>query len=89
MQMILAALGYMTPAQAVANGLTHHASYYGLPVWVGGLETDELMVAAKWAPAEWLMPAMHTIEGVLLQLFFPEREPSFMFKVYGPIEKQD
>lgn len=81
----LSLIGYITEREAAEHGFTHHASYYGLPVWIGDLDTEAPMVATKWAPAEWLMSAMHVIEGLMLTVFFPEREPSFMFKVGAPI----
>lgn len=74
-------LGYMTEREAAEHGFTHHASYYGLPIWIGDVDTDAPLVAAKWAPAEYLMSAMHVIEGLMLELFLPDREPAFMFKV--------
>lgn len=74
-------LGYMTEREAAEQGFTHHASYYGLPIWMGDVDTDAPLVAAKWAPAEHLMSIMRFIEGLLLALFLPDREPAFMFKL--------
>lgn len=77
-------LGYMTVKEAKANGFTHHGSYFGIPVWIGDPER-EFMVATKWAPLELAMTAAHYIEGFLLSMFFPEREPGFQFFVGDPI----
>ena len=77
-------LGYMTKQQAMAHGLTHHGSYYGIPLWVK--PGARFMVATKWAPFEYLMTLFQYIEGALGGTFFPENEPAFMFKVGSKIE---
>lgn len=79
-------LGYMTANKAAEAGFTHEGSYYGIPLWLGGIEGDVLMVATKWAPLECLMPLASWIEGMLNAAFYPEHEPAFMFKVGGEIK---
>lgn len=44
---------------------------------------EQCMVAAKWGPFEALMTLAHYIEGFCHYL--QQTEPSFMFKVHGPI----
>lgn len=72
--------GYMTAREAKAQGFTHHGKYFGIPVWIGH-PGEQMMVATKWAPMEYLMTAFHFIEGFILATFFPEREPMFQFLV--------
>ena len=82
--------GYMTAREALAAGFTHHGSYYGVPCWIGGLDTppsEWLMVATKWAPMEYVMTFFHHVEGTLRPLLFPDDEPAFQFKVMQPIAR--
>lgn len=77
----------MTAKQAKGQGFTHHGKYFGIPVWIGGLEdSDGLLVAAKWAPLECLMSLFHGIEGLLRDIFFPDDEPCFQFLMGREIE---
>ena len=78
-------LGYMSAKQAKAQGFTHHGKYFGIPVWIGN-PGEEMMVATKWAPMEYLMTVFHVIEGVMRDLLHPEDEPSFQFLVGAEIE---
>lgn len=79
--------GYMTAAEAQAEGFTHHGKYFGVPIWVGNVDDDTggLMVATKWQPMEWVMTAMHHIEGTLRPLLFPNDPPAFQFWIGAPI----
>lgn len=76
-------LGYMTAREAIENGFTNHGSYYGIPCWIGGINSydDGLRVAAKWAPMEYLMTLFHVIEANLRPLKFPNEPPVFQFLV--------
>ena len=78
-------LGYMTKREALANGFTHHGSYYGIPLWLAPYNPD-FPVAAKWAPLEWLMSAFTFIEQTISSLVFPNDEPAFQFGIGEPIE---
>jgi hypothetical protein len=79
-------LGYMTAKEALASGFTHHGKYFGIPVWVGN-PGEEMLVAAKWAPMEYLMTAFHHIEGFMRSVLFPEDEPMFQFLIGPPIAR--
>ncbi len=74
-------IGYMTKKEALAIGFTHHGSYYGIPIWI----SDETypMVAAKWAPMEFLISTFHVLEG--LGHLVTHNEPGFMFQIKDPI----
>jgi hypothetical protein len=78
-------LGYMTAKEAKAQGFTHHGSYFGIPVWIGN-PGEEMLVATKWEPMEYLMTAAHVVEGFLRGTFYPEQEPAFQFLVGPEIE---
>lgn len=80
-------LGYMTAAKAKAAGFTHHASYYGIPVWMGDVDSEGPVVAAKWAPLDYLMELFCCVEGLLFQIVHgADAEPCFMFKLGKEIE---
>nr|WP_286946263.1 hypothetical protein [Pseudomonas sp. UBA6718] len=80
-------LGYTTAAEAKALGCTHHGSYYGIPIWMGDIDSEAPLVFAKWAPLDYLILASSFIEGLLFPLVHgPDAQPMFMFKVKGPVE---
>jgi hypothetical protein len=80
------ALGYSTASEAKGLGCTHHGSYYGIPVWMGDIDSEAPLVFAKWAPLEPLILVFSHIEGLLFPLVHgPDAEPMFMFKVKGRI----
>lgn len=74
--------GYMTEQQAKQQGFTHHGSYFGIPIWIS--DEDCPMVAAKWAPMEYVMTLFHYIEGAMRSML--SYEPSFQFTIKGPIK---
>jgi len=73
--------GYMSAKNALKSGFTHHGKYYGIPVWVGGFDSEAPIVAAKWSPMEYAMTAAHYIEGFINSVFYPDREPMFQFLI--------
>lgn len=77
-------LGYMTASEALAEGFSHHGSYYGLPVWMNP-DGEAPMVATKWALLEPVMTLFHYIEATCNGLL--DREPTFMFKLGRPIAR--
>ena len=79
--------GYMTAAEALAEGFTHHGAYYGIPIWIGQVDTEEPLVATKHVALEPLMTFFHAVEGFIGSTFFPGREPAFLFKVGAPIKQ--
>lgn len=80
--------GYLTATEALADGFTHHGKYFGVPLWVGNVDDEGggLLVATKWAPLEYVMTAMHHIEGTLRPLLFPDDPPVFQFLIGAPID---
>jgi len=80
-------LGYTTKKEAVAHGCTHHGSYYGIPLWMGDVDSEAPLVFAKWAPLDLMIYAFSWIEGLLFPLVHgPDAEPMFMFKLKGEIK---
>ncbi|NNN24367.1 hypothetical protein [Pseudomonas nitroreducens] len=80
-------LGYTTAHEAKALGCTHHGSYYGIPIWMGDVDSEAPLAFAKWAPLDLLIPVAACIEGLLFPLVHgTDAEPAFMFKVKEPIE---
>jgi len=80
-------LGWMTESDALAEGFTHHGSYFGIPVYVGNVDSEDFMVAAKHAWLEPLMTLFHHLEGIIAGVMYPEDEPVFQFLVKGEIKK--
>lgn len=79
--------GYMNATEAKAQGFTHHGKYFGIPIWIENPHREGCMVAAKWAPMDYLFDLFTVIEGVLLSVFFPDREPAFQLRVGARIEE--
>jgi hypothetical protein len=82
-------IGYTTSAEALAHGFTHHGSYFGIPVWIGDLESDCLLVEPKHVALDPLMTLFHWIEGTLHALLYPDVPPVFQFKVMGEIASRE
>ncbi len=80
-------LGYTTAAEAKALGCTIHGSYYGIPVWMGDIDSEAPLVFAKWMPLDSLILVFSVVEGLLFPLVHgSDAQPMFMFKVKGPIK---
>lgn len=77
-------LGYITEKEAFELGFTHHGKYYGIPIWCA--PENDMMVATKFFPFEYLMTAFCYIEGFLHAAFLPDQEPYFMFLVTDEIK---
>lgn len=80
-------LGYTTAIEAKRIGCSHYGSYYGIPIWMGDIDSQAPLAFAKWAPLDYLIPVFSVIEGFLFPLVHgPDAHPMFMFKVLGEIE---
>lgn len=80
-------LGYTTKQEAANLGCTHHGSYFGIPTWMGDIDSEAPLVFAKWAPLEWAIEAASYIQMALWPLIHgSDSEPMFMFKVKGIID---
>lgn len=74
-------LGYMTAREARAQGFTHHAKYFGIPCWIGEIESEAPLLCTKWAPLEHLMPLWQSLEQTVAGFLYPDEEPCFRFLV--------
>jgi len=84
---IAKALGIITAAEAKAQGFTHHGSYYGIPLWMGDVESDGPSVAVKWVALDYVMDLFMVIEGFMFPLVHgADAEPMFMFKIAGELK---
>lgn len=80
-------LGFITKAQAKSEGYSHHASYYGIPLWMGDIESDGPIVCVKWRPLDCVMDLFMYIEAFLFPLVHgADTEPMFMFKIHGELK---
>lgn len=57
-------LNYIRQADALAEGFTHHGDMYGVPCWVGDVDGEGPMVAAKWGPMEHVISVGHWFMGL-------------------------
>lgn len=73
-------LGYVTEKTALACGMTHHGSYYGIPLWMN-LDGPELSLQAKWMPLDYLIPVFSWFENIIRPIIFPDDDPVFQLKV--------
>lgn len=81
-------LGYMTEREAANHGLTHHGSYYGIPLWMGDIDSEAPLMFAKWAPLDFMIEVFSLVEGLLFPLVHgPDAQPMFMFRVKGEIKE--
>lgn len=79
-------LGYTTEAAALDSGCTHWGSLYGVPVWIGDIDSDCPLVYAKWAPLDLIVLAISGLQALLWPLIHgPDSEPGFAIKVIAEI----
>lgn len=58
-------LGFMAEKTALASGYTHHGRMFGIPVWLGDLDTECPSVAGKHI----VLDALLAVADVLFGLF--------------------
>lgn len=71
-------LGYVSEKEARQNGFTHHASYYGVPIW---WRSADHAVWCKHPVFEYLFDAAAWVESTMRPILFPDEEPCFQFKI--------
>lgn len=79
-------LGFMTAAEALDCGMTHHARYYFIPIWIGHPYSTSPSVATKWYPFEYLIVPVGIIEALMNALL--NRPGAFMFTIGKEIDRQ-
>ncbi|ALZ16666.1 TPA: hypothetical protein NHZ94_004511 [Pseudomonas aeruginosa] len=78
-------LGFTTKAEARQIGVSHHGSYYGIPMWLGDVDSYCPLAFAKWAPLELVVSLFSVIEGIVNSML--DQEPTFKFKVGRRIDQ--
>ena len=74
--------GYITERKAVTYGMTHHGTYYWIPIWVAPENPKTgFSLCAKWMPLDYMIPIISSGEMFLRACFFPNDEPCFQFKI--------
>lgn len=76
-------LNYMRQEEALANGFTHHGEMYGVPCWVGDVDAEGPMVAAKWGPLEHVISVGHWFLGLYCDM--TGEAPLFRIGIGDPI----
>lgn len=77
-------LGYMTQKEARENGFTHHGRYFGIPMWMSPASREAV---TKWAPMDFVVAAVHLVEGFLRSAFYPNRRPVARLMLGPEIER--
>lgn len=78
-------LGLMSAREALEEGFTHHARYFGIPVWFAE-EGDGCRIAAKWPPMDYVIPIFADIEQFIALAFLSDQE-GFTFHVGAEIDR--
>ena len=76
---------YTTNEQAKKQGFTHHASYYGLPCYIGGLDDVGPELECKIPFLNICIDILSYIEGFISSVAYPDDEPCFRIKVKGEL----
>jgi len=65
---------YTSEEEAKTMGMTHHASYFLIPMWMRYIDDEEeILFCTKWYPMEKLFSFFYSIECFLqLLMFQPE-----------------
>ena len=78
---------YMTRQRALKAGFTHHGSYHGIPMWMGGVDKNGgiPIVCAKVQVLEHLVTLFHFLEKQIGRL--SRKRPIFRFKIGKQIDQ--
>ena len=76
---------YTTKEQAKKQGFTNHASYYGLPCYIGGLDDIGPTLECKVPALNVMIDILSYVEGFVSSVCYPEDEPCFRIKVMGEL----
>jgi hypothetical protein len=72
--------GYVTKRKALKDGMTHHGSYYGIPIWMQ-IEDEDFSVCAKWVPLDYLILIVSWAENIIRPIIFPDDDAIFQFRI--------
>lgn len=82
----MALFEYRTKKELLADGFTHYATLWGVPIYIGDIESDApITQTANFIP-EWVLTAADWIVFTLHDLFNPYEDLPFMFKIKGEIK---
>lgn len=81
-------LGFMSKAEALAAGYTNHGRLFGVPVWLGDLESGAPRVAGKHIALDGLLIIAEAFFALTVWLLRIE-EPMYPFLVGPEIGEED
>lgn len=78
---------YKTKKQLLAEGYTHHATLWGVPVYVGDIDSDApITMTANFIP-DWVLTAADWVIFTIHSIVNPHDDLPFMFKIKGKIKE--
>ncbi len=78
-------LGYTTNSEAIKNGFTHNASYYGIPCYIGDLDAIGPVMECKISWLNWTIDVASYIEGFIHSVMYPDEDCYFAIKITSPL----
>lgn len=79
-------LGFLTEKTALDRGYTHHGRIFGIPAWLGDLDTECPVVAGKHMALDALIFVAEALFGLFIFLTQPE-DPAYPILVGPPIQE--
>lgn len=73
--------GHITKEMAKEIGMTHHASYYGIPIWYAEDAPYGAKIEAKWYPMFFLFIVGIGIESIMRSTLYPGDDPAIQIVV--------
>lgn len=74
--------GWVSEKMAKDEGFTHHASYYGVPIY---WRNDDNAVWCKHPALDILFDVAGFFEGLIRPVMFPDEQPCFQFRMVKKI----
>lgn len=78
-------IDYMTAREALAQGFTNEGAMYGVPCWIGDVDSTGPMVSTKWGPMEHFISLGHLIMGFMQSI--RGDEPHFAIQIGAEIKR--
>ncbi|UKH19899.1 hypothetical protein [Actinobacillus pleuropneumoniae] len=80
-------LEYKTKKQLLAEGFTHYATLWGIPIYIGDIDSDApITMTANFIP-DWVLMLADWVVFTMHDLFNPHEDLPFMFKIKGDIKE--
>jgi len=80
-------LGFLTEKEALAAGYTNHGRMFGIPVWLGDLDTECPAVAGKHVALDALLVVAEALFGLFLFVCQLD-DPAYPILVGPPIQEE-